>query len=367
MNGIERFDTIVIGGGQAGLVAGYYLQKQGRDFVILDAYQHPGEAWRKRWDSLRLFTPARYCALPGMPFPGGGTHYPTKDEMADYLEAYAKHFALPIRNGIRVAKLTREDGRFQITASTGERLESENVIVATGAHNDPRVPALARELDPGIVQLHSSEYRNPSQLREGGVLIVGAGNSGADIGLEVAETHPTCVSGPPTGHVPFDIDTWVSRNIAIRVVRFVGMHVLTLRTPMGRKAQKKAVASGAMLVRVKPKWILRAGAERVGRTVGADGGRPVLDDGRVLDVTNVIWCTGFRHDLSWIDLPIFGEDGEILHRRGVVESVPGLYFVGLVFQFAMASDVLVGIARDVRYVARHLSARDRMSPEPVAA
>jgi len=122
-----------------------------------------------------------------------------------------------------------------------------------------------------------------------------------------------------------------------------------------------------MLVRVKPKWIVQAGAERVGRTVRSSAGKPQLDDGRVLDVVNVIWCTGFRHDLSWIDLPVFGEDGELQHERGVVPSVPGLYFVGLFFQFSSASDVLPGVARDVRYVARHLSRRRRDAMVPVAA
>src|SRR5204863_4584090 len=187
--------------------------------------------------------------------------------------------------------------RFLIATTDGHRFESDHVIVATGAHNDPRVPALARELDPGVVQLHSSEYQNPSQLREGGALIVGAGNSGADIGMEVVKTHPTWLSGPSTGHVPFDIETWVSRNIAVRVVRFIGVHVLTLRTPMGRKARVKALSHGNMLVRVKPKWVVQAGAERVGRTVRSSAGKLQLDDGRVLDVVNVIWCTGFRHDL----------------------------------------------------------------------
>jgi len=189
---------------------------------------------RRRWDSLRLFTPGWLCSLPGLPFPDVGPRCPTKGEMADYLQSYADHFSLPVRNGVRVDRVSRRDGRFEIVAN-GEPIEANNVIVATGAHQDPRVPALARELDPSIVQLHSSEYRNPSQLRDGGVLVVGAGNSGADISLELAKTHRTWVSGPATGHVPFDIDSWISRNIAVRVVRFIGVHVLTLRTPMGRR------------------------------------------------------------------------------------------------------------------------------------
>jgi len=277
-----------------------------------------------------------------------------------------EHFSLPVRNGVRVQRVSRRDGRFEIIAN-GEPIEADNVIVATGAHQDPRVPVFARELDPSIVQLHSSEYRNPSQLREGGVLVVGAGNSGADIGLELARTHQTWVSGPKIGHIPFDIDSRISRHVAFRVVRFIGIHVLTLRTPMGRKARVKARMHGNPLVRVKPKWILQAGADLVGRTVGSSAGKPVLDDGRVLDAANVIWCTGFRHDLSWIDLPIFDEEGELRHERGVVPNVPGLYFVGLFFQFSSGSDVLPGVPRDARYVVRHLARQTREAMVSVAA
>jgi putative flavoprotein involved in K+ transport len=363
---MERFDTVVVGGGQAGLVAGYELRKLGRDFVILDGYDRIGEAWRRRWDSLRLFTPARYCGLPGLRFPGKGSRTPTKDEMADYLEAYVEHFKLPVRTGVRVEKVTRTGDRFEIIAN-GEHIEAENVIVATGSHHQPRLPVFARELDPSIVQLHSSEYRNPSQLRDGGVLIVGGGNSGADISLEVVRTHQTWVSGPLTGHIPFDIDSWISRNIAVRIVRFIGVHVLTLRTPMGRKARIKDKSKGGMLVRVKPKWIVQAGAERVGRTVGSSAGKPQIDDGRVLNVANVIWCTGFRHDLSWIDLPVFDEAGELKHERGIVSGAPGLYFAGLFWQFSSASDVLPGVGRDARYVVRRLARRKRETAEESVA
>jgi putative flavoprotein involved in K+ transport len=200
--------------------------------------------------------------------------------------------------------------------------------------------------------------------------VVGAGNSGADISLDAIVSHPTWLSGPHRGHVPVDIDRWVARNVVFRVIRFFAVHVLTLRTPMGRKAKVKEASKGDMLVRVKPKQIVAAGIERMGKTVGVMGGMPMLEDGRVLDVTNVIWCTGFRHDLSWIDLPIFGEDGELQHERGVVTSEPGLYFVGLFFQYSAASSVIPGVPRDAKYVVERLVARDRTgtaADRPVAA
>jgi putative flavoprotein involved in K+ transport len=299
---VERFDTIVIGAGQAGLSAGAFLQRAGRSFVILDAGERVGDTWRQRYDSLRLFTPPRYIGLPGSRIPSKDGRMPTKDELAGYLEAYAAETALPVRSRVRVDGVRREGARYLVTAGA-ETFETANVIVANGAHREPRVPAFAHELDPSIVQLHSSEYKNPSQLRDGGALVVGAGNSGADISLELSGTHPTWLSGPERGHIPPDIDTWIARHIAFPVIRFIGVHVLTLRTPMGRKALAKMARQGDPLVRVKPRQLVAAGVERVPKTVAARGGAPVLEDGSVLDVANVIWCTGFSHDLSWIDLP----------------------------------------------------------------
>jgi putative flavoprotein involved in K+ transport len=352
--GPEAFDTVVIGGGQAGLSAGYYLQKAGRSFVILEGSARIGDVWRERYDSLRLFTPAWAVRLPGWRFPGGVT--PTKDELADYLEAYAARFQLPVRTAARVDGVGRDGDGFVVTA--GEHtIRAANVIAATGASRDARVPALAAELDPSIVQLHSTEYRNPSQLRDGGVLVVGAGNSGADISLEVSATHETWLSGPIRGHIPFDVDTGFARHVGFRVVRFIGLHVLTIRTPIGRKVRVKSATRGDPLVRVKPKWLDAAGVHRVGKTVAVRDGLPVLEDGTALEVANVIWCTGFRHDLSLIDLPIFGEDGRPMHERGVVTSEPGVYFVGLPFQYSMGSDVLPGVGRDAKYVVRHLLQR----------
>jgi putative flavoprotein involved in K+ transport len=354
IEGTEHVETVIIGGGQAGLATGYHLKHRGRPAVILDAYERVGDAWRRRWDSLRLFTPARYAGLPGMRVPAAGWSFLSKDDMADYLESYASAFDLDVRTGVRVDRLRKEFDRFVIEAGD-LRIEADHVVVATGAHRIPRIPPFASELDATIVQLHSSEYRRPSQLREGGVLLVGAGNSGADIALEVAREHDTWLAGRDTGHVPVRIEG--SGKYIFVIVRFIGHHILTLKTPMGRRARRKHQGKGDMLVRVKPKDLLAAGVERAPRVAGVRDGKPLLEDGRVLDVTNVIWCTGFRNDHSWIDLPVLGEDGEPMHERGVVTSEPGLYFVGLPFQYSASSDVLPGIGRDHAYVAERIVER----------
>jgi putative flavoprotein involved in K+ transport len=357
----QRFETVIIGGGQAGLSVGYHLKRQGRPFMILDANGRIGDAWRKRWDSLRLFTPARYDGLAGWRFPAPAVSFPTKDEMADYLEAYAARFDLPVRTSVKVDVLSREGDRY-IIASGDRRFEAEHVVVATGANQVPKVPTFADELDSSIVQLHSSQYRHPSQLQEGAVLVVGAGNSGAEIAFEVSRTHRTYLSGKPSGQIPVRHGPAAARFF-FPVVRFVGHHVLTLGTPIGRKVQPKFISHGAPLIRVKLKDLAAVGVEQVPRTVGMEDGRPALEDRRVLDVSNVIWCTGFREEFPWIDLPIFGEDGRPLHERGVVVGEPGLYFVGLLFQYAMSSDVLPGVGRDAEYIAKHI-AKHIASREP---
>ncbi len=351
-----RVETVVIGGGQAGLSVGYHLAQQGIPFVILDAHSRVGDAWRTRWDSLRLFTPARYDGLPGLRFPAKGDEFPSKDQMADFLERYAAHFNLPVRTGMKVDKLSRKDGRFVVNAGVAS-FEAENVVVAMGSHQKPRVPAFARELDQKIVQLHSLDYRNPSQLKDGGVLIVGVGNSGADIALEVARTHRTWLAGKESGHVPFRIETFAGRFILIRIVRFIGHHVLTVATPIGRRLRPKLRFAAAPLIRVKPEDLVAAGIERVSRVSGVKDGRPVLDDGKVLDVANVIWCTGFTNGFSWIDLPIFGADGEPIYDRGIVPTLPGLYFVGLNFLYAMTSDTVSGVGRDAKRAVDAIAAR----------
>ncbi len=349
---VEKFETIVIGGGQAGLSVGYYLQKRGRSFVILDANERIGGSWRTRtWSSLRLFTPARYDGLPGWPFPASGWSYPTAHETADYLEAYAARFDLPVRSGITVERLTKDGDRYIVQCGT-RRLEADCVVVATGFYGKPSVPGFASELDPRIMQLHSSEYRDLSQLRSGGVLLVGAGNSGADIAMEVSKAHRTWLSGRDKGQVPIRIESRLARFV-LPILWFIASHVLTVRTPIGRKVRPHVLACGAPRIRVKTDDLNAAGVVQVPRTVGASDGLPVLEDGRAMDVANVIWCTGFRQDLSWIEVPVFDDERAPIHERGVA-SEPGLYFVGLDFLYAFTSENVGGVGRDARRIARRI-------------
>lgn len=354
MNGTDKrqhFDTVIVGGGQAGLAMGYYLARQGRDFVILDTHQRIGTSWRKRWDSLQLFTPVWISSLPGMPLSAPADAFLSKNEVADYLEAYATHFHLPIRLNTVVKTLTRQDDHYLLTVGD-HLLESEHVVVATGSYQQPRIPTFASELDPAILQMHSVDYRNPAQLSQGDVLLVGAGNSGAEIALELASTRHVWLAGRDPGHRPKNIP------VLFRRLYWWLMHqALNTDNRAGRRFKEQSERGGAPLIGIAKDAFARTGVERVHRMVDVQDGRPRLQDGRVLSITNVIWCTGFVPNFRWIDLPVFGSDGYPIHARGVVEDEPGLYFLGLPFQYTLTSSFIGGVGRDAKYIAEQISTR----------
>lgn len=355
----ERFDTVVIGGGQAGLAVGYYLGRQGRQFVILEAADRIGDSWRNRWDGLRLFTSAHYDSLPGIPFPARPHDFPTKDEVADYLESYATRLDLPVRTGMAVDRLVRTDTNdgYMILVAGDRRLRAFQVVIATGAYHKPRVPAFAVDLDPTIRQLHSSQYRNASQLRDGPVLVVGASNSGAEVAMSAAVDHRTVLSGRDTGKMPARLESRLAHLIDLPFWYFIN-HIARTDNPIGRKARPFLLNHGGPLERIWPSDLAAAGVERIyARAVGAQGGLPVLDDGQIVDVSNVIWCTGFRPDFDWIQPPIAGADGWPVHERGVVANAPGLYVVGLPFLYSAASALLGGVGRDAAYIADRIAER----------
>lgn len=361
ISGTRHIETVVIGAGQAGLATGYHLSQAGREFVILDAYERVGDNWRCHWDSLRLYSPARAASMPGMRFPAKRSAYPSKDEMADFLDTYRAAFDLPVSGGVRVAQVSQDGDGYVVTTTDGTSYACDNVVVATGTFGrTPSVPGFSGELSPEIRQLHSSDYKRPAQLQPGGVLVVGASHSGGDIAFEAGSAgHPVVLSGPIHGQVPFHLDKRPARAI-FPMLYFLASHVLTLRTPIGRKIRPEIRAHGGPLIRVKKADLARVGVEMTpARTIGVRGGRPVLDGDRVVDVANIVWCTGFRQDFSWLDLPVIGEDGWPLEQRGVVETAPGLYFVGLAFQFAFSSMLVGGAGRDAEYVVKHLVARAR--------
>jgi putative flavoprotein involved in K+ transport len=358
----EHVPTVIVGAGQAGLATAYHLSRSGHRSVVLDRHHRVGDQWRERYDSLVLNTPARRDALPGLPFPGSPRAYPTADELADYLEGYVRTFDLRVDGGVDVRSVDRqEDGTWLVSTDRGT-YAAENVVVATGGDHHPQVPEIHDLLDPGIRQVHSSAYRNPDQLLPGPVLVVGLGQSGSDIALELARAgREVTVSGKAPGEVPVEIGSLRGR-IGFSVLWFVWNHVLTERTPPGRKA-RAGIRGGTLhapLLRVKRRHLDEAGVRRLeARATGVVDGRPALSDGTVLDVANVVWCTGYGQDFSFIHPSPLGDDGWPRDRGGVVPDLPGLYFMGLLFQRGLYSMLIGGAGRDAQYVARHVAARSR--------
>ena len=364
---IERFEAVVVGAGQAGLSIGYHLARRGVDFTVLSNESRVGDNWRRRWDSLRLFTPARYSGLPGMPFPAPSDHLADKDEVAEYLERYARRFDLPVRLDSTVQKLTSDGERFHLTiAGSDATIEADNAVVATGAFQTPNFPGVAAKLSSSIHQLHSSAYQNPFELPEGPVLVVGAGNSGAQIALELSRDRKVWLAGRDTGHLPRrllgrDVFDWIWPLLTRA----------TTDTRIGRRLREKSRRGGDALIGIPERELAKAGVTRVPRLTDERGGLPVCGD-RVLEPRTIIWCTGFAPDFRWIDLPVFDSKGNPRHQNGVFADAPGLFFLGQRFQRRMSSSLIGGVGYDAAIVAELIATRcdralDHANAAPIPA
>ena len=352
--GDDTVDVIVVGAGQAGLAIGWYLARLGLRFQVLEASAELGRSWRSRWDSLTLFTPAQYDALPGMPFPAPADTYPTKEPVADYLRAYADAFRLPVRLNSRVTSLSRSGDGFEVRTAD-ETFSARRVVVATGPFQIPFVPPAAGGLDSAVTQLHSADYRNPQALPDGPVLVVGGGNSGLQIAEELSASRRVDVSiGTSPPMLPQrlagrDLFWWLTR---------LGLMRVPAESRLGRRVQ----ARGEFVIGTSRRQLKRAGVTFRPRLVGADGRTVRFADGSTLDVGVVVWATGYRSDYSWISVPGVVRNGRVAHRRGVTD-VPGLYFLGLSWQHTRGSALLGFLDEDARHIADRIAA-DRAATAP---
>ena len=349
----ERYDVVVIGAGQAGLAIGHFLAMQSKRFVVVEAADSIGSAWRSRWESLVLFTPRRYDALPGLAFPGDPDGYPTRDEVIAYLERYAEHFQLPIALSSPVRSLRKESDTF-VLETHEKRILASQVVVATGPFQVPNVPALAAGLAADVFQTHSTGYRRPADIPEGRVLVVGGGNTGFQIAKELVasrEVHlavGTRQTPLPQRLLGRDVFWWLTR---------LGLLSKTVESRLGRRLRGRDTLIGS-----SPRQVKRVGVQVRPRAVRADGRTIGFADGGELEVDAVVWASGYRPDHSWIELPVTAEDGTLRQRRGVTE-VPGLYFLGLSWQHTRGSALLGFVADDAAYIARQLGGGSEPVPD----
>ena len=351
-------DVVVIGGGQAGLAMAWHLTRRGMRFVVLEAGPELGHVWRDRWDSLKLFTPAQYSSLPGQPFPAPADTYPTRDAVADYMHTYAKTFDLPVTLNARVTDLRRVRDSFEVRAGD-DVYRTRQVVVATGPFQAPFTPPPARTLDPSVTQVHSAAYRNPQALPDGPVLVVGGGNSG----LQIAEELAARPAGRPVDRRPLsDAAAAATRPRPVLVAPRLGLMRVSANSRLGRRMR----ARGEFIIGTNRRRLQRAGVRFRPRVVDAQGRTVRFADGSTLNVTTVIWATGFRPDYSWLHISGVADDGRITHRRGVTE-VPGLYFLGLPWQHTRGSALLGFVHDDAAYLADRITELEQSTAPPPAA
>lgn len=350
-----HYEVVVIGGGQAGLAIGYFLAQERRNFTILEAAAEPAATWRGRWDSLRLFTPVRYDSLPGLSFPGDPDSYPGRDEVAEYLTEYVRRFDLPVELNCPVRSVSKADEAYLVELDD-RTLQADQVVIATGPFQEPVVPAFSVGLDPGLVQLHSTAYRSPEDLPSGPVLVVGGGNTGFQIAAELAGSHEVHLA---VGSRQTPLPQRIFGRDLFRYLEATGLMAKAVSSRIGQRMQHRDTLIGS-----SPRALRRHGVQIHPRATEAAGRRVSFSDASQLEIASVIWATGFRLDHSWIDAPVFDEDGRVVHERGVTQS-PGLYFLGLPWQYTRGSALLGWVKDDAEYLGQQIAAFSR--PQPALA
>jgi putative flavoprotein involved in K+ transport len=344
--GSGPLEVLIIGAGQAGLALGWHLRRQGVDFALVDAAARTGDSWRARWDSLRLFTPAEYDALPGMPFPSPAGTYPGKEQVAAYLEDYARSFDLPVQLSTPVTRLSRDDEGFTAESPAGD-VRARRVVVATGPFQTPLVPSWSAGLGPQVSQLHSAAYRRPADVPGASVLVVGAGNSGFQIAEELARAgrRVSVAIGSRPIMVP-------QRALGRDLFWWFGL-VHLFQRPADSRIGRRLRSSPETVIGTSWRAVRDLGITLRPRASKADGGTVTFDDGSDLDVDAVVWATGYRPDYAWLDIPGALRDGQVLHSRGI-SPVPGLHFLGLPWQYTRGSALLGFVKDDASWLAERL-------------
>jgi putative flavoprotein involved in K+ transport len=342
-----NYDVIIIGGGQAGLSIGYFLKNCNLSFIILEKTSEIGEVWRNRYDSLKLFTPRYFSSLPGLNLSGNPNNYPTKDEIADYLSKYAATFSLPIQTDTTVEGLYKLKEGFKVITNRGE-LTTNIVVVATGPFQKPFLPEISNSLSDKVLQIHSSKYKNPLQLNNGSVLVVGGGNSGAQIAVELSKEREVFLSiGHQMKFLPQDIGKksifWYFNKLGIYSASYktmVGKFIKNQPDPIFGMELKKLINSGKIKLKT--------------RTVSVENDTIEFDDNSSLRTNNIVWSTGFKMDYSWIKITeALNEKGMPLHQRGVTQ-IAGLYFLGIPWQFSRGSALIQGVGTDANHLINQI-------------
>jgi putative flavoprotein involved in K+ transport len=340
-------DVLVIGGGQAGLAMGQQLSRRGRRFEIVDAGTEIGHVWRSRWNSLRLFTSGRYDSLPGLAFPAAADAYPGKDDVAEYLSAYAAHFELPVRLDTAATSLARTTDGLYVAEAAQEAIVARQVVIATGPFQAPFTPPVAAQVGAEVHQIHSSDYRRPDDLPLGRVLVVGAANSGCQVALELSATRTVDLSvGQRIPTIPQrplgrDVWEWATRLRLDRV---------TADSRLGRRLSQRD-----QIIGTGPRKLARRHGIRLRpRVTGATGPVITFADGGTSEYDSVVWATGFTQDSTWIDIPgVTDEQGRLRQAGGHTPS-PGLYTLGISWQRTRGSALLGWVGNDAALLAQEM-------------